>query len=206
MKKFIWTFACLIACLLLQAQTPTTGTYPMPNGSGTLRLGIAGEGKDTWLDEDNSPIREKDLSIRYTPLKNTQGFVLEVTNRSLPDSIRLVWVLGGFDATHPSAVIAPETCRDNVFNVEGNHITVYHGKVMELRATQALVPSTPEIRLCDGQKQATPSSLFHSGKKTEAPVLCGMVFIAKGEKAYFCLYKRNRTADYTYDMLPQLIR
>ena len=196
---------CLTACLL-QAQAQTTGVYPMPNGSGTLRLGIAGTGQDTWLDEDNPLISEKHLSVRQIPLKNTQGFVLEVINLSLLDSICLAWALGGFDATQPSMTIAPETCRDNVFNVEGNHITVYHGKVMELRTTQALVPPSLEIRLCDGQKQTTPSALFHSGKRTEAPVLCGMTFIPKGEKVYFCLYKQNRTAGYTYYMLPQLIR
>ena len=143
MKKYIWAVICFIVCHVLSAKAQYAGSYPMPDGSGTLRLGITGNGQDRWL-KTNDTLMKESLIIRHILLKDTQGFILEVTNHSLPDSIRLVWALGGFDSPTPSTDIAPETCRDNIFNIEGHQITVYHGKIMHLRVTQAY--RTPPVR------------------------------------------------------------
>lgn len=205
MKKYIWAVICFIVCHVLPAKAQYAGSYPMPDGSGTLRLGITGNGQDRWL-KTNDTLMKESLIIRHILLKDTQGFILKVTNHSLPDSIRLVWALGGFDSPTPSTDIAPETCRDNIFNIEGHQITVYHGKIMHLRVTQALVPPHIEVRLCDGNQQETPMTLFTSGKKTDAPVFCGTSYIPQGETVYFCLYKPNRQADYAYYMLPELVQ
>lgn len=204
MKNLICTLLCLMAGCIVQAQTPAA--YSMPNGAGTLVIGTTGNGADRWLDKEDTLVKEKRLGIRHIPLKDTQGFILEITNLSLPDSARIAWAIGGFDSPQAGTRIAPEYCKDNVFNVEGNLITVYHGKVMQLKVTQALVPPSPDIRLCNGRKQDTPMTLFQSGKKTDVPVLCGITSIKKGEKAYLCLYKPNRSADYTYYMLPRLVQ
>ena len=204
MRNWICTLLSLMVCYTIHAQTPTA--YPMPNGAGTLIIGIAGSGTDRWLDSKDELIRNEKLGIRHIPLKDTQGFIIEVTNLALPDSARLVWVIGGFDSPQANARIVPEYCKDNVFNVEGNLITVYHGKVMQLRVTQAIIPPGSDVRLCNGKKQDTPTALFQSEKKTDAPVLCGFTSIKKGEKAYLCLYKPNRNADYTHYMLPRLVQ
>ena len=95
-------------------------------------------------------------------------------------------------------------CIRDRFNVEGTQITVYHGKVMQLKTTHLIVPSASVIRLSDGHRQATPLTLFTSGKKTDAPVLAATCPLRKGEKVYFCAYKANQKADYADYMLPQL--
>lgn len=65
------------------------------------------------------------------------------------------------------------------FNVEGTQVTIYHGKVMQLRVTNLIVPSASSIRLSDGHKQDTPLTLLTSGKKTDAPVLAATCLIRK---------------------------
>lgn len=194
MRNRICTFLCIMAycCLNVHAQT--------------LLIGVAGNDADRWIDSQDELVTNGKLGIRYIPLKETQGYIVEITNRSLPDSVRLAWAIGGFDSPQAGDRITPEHCKDNVFNVEGSLVTVYHGKVMQLRVTQALVPPCSEVRLCDGRKQDTPTELFCSGKKTDAPVLCGFTSIKKGEKAYLSLYKPNRNADYAYYMLPRLVQ
>ena len=44
MKKYIWAVICFIVCHVLSAKAQYAGSYPMPDGSGTLRLGITGNG------------------------------------------------------------------------------------------------------------------------------------------------------------------
>ena len=61
----------------------------------------------------------------------------------------------GCDAIAPEPGIQPQYCKDNVFNVEGTQVTIYHGKVMQLRVTNLIVPSASSIRLSDGHKQDT---------------------------------------------------
>lgn len=110
------------------------------------------------------------------------------------------------DATQslPNQVFNLNIAKDNVFNVEGTQVTIYHGKVMQLKVTNLIVPSASSIRLSDGHKQDTPLTLFTSGKKTDVPVLAATCLIRKGEKVYFCAYKQNAKADYADYMLPEL--
>lgn len=110
----------------------------------------------------------------------------------------------GLSGDAPEPGIQPQYCKDNVFNVEGTQVTIYHGKVMQLRVTNLIVPSASSIRLSDGHKQDTPLTLLTSGKKTDAPVLAATCLIRKGEKVYFCAYKQNAKADYADYMLPEL--
>ena len=169
----------------------------MPDGSGTLRLGIIENDSSRWLDE-----KQTQLHIDCHPLSGTKGFILEIENKR--EDITLGWAFGGCDATTPETDIEPQYCKDNVFNVEGTQVTVYHGKVMQLKVTNLIVPSASSIRLSDGHKQHTPLALFTSGKKTDAPVLAATCLIRKGEKVYFCAYKQNAKADYADYMLPAL--
>ena len=172
-------------------------SFSMPDGSGTLRLGIIENDSSRWLDE-----KQTQLHIDCHPLSDTKGFILEIENRR--EDITLGWAFGGCDAIAPESGIQPQYCKDNVFNVEGTQVTIYHGKVMQLKVTNLIVPSASSIRLSDGHKQDTPLTLFTSGKKTDAPVLAATCLIRKGEKVYFCAYKQNAKADYADYMLPEL--
>lgn len=174
-----------------------TLSYSMPDGSGTLKLGIIENDSSQWLD-----MQRHGLHVQCYPLSDTKGFILEV--ESPRQDTLLSWAFGGCDAHTSKNDIDPADCKDNVFNVEGTQITVYHGKVMQLKTTHLIVPSASVIRLSDGHRQATPLTLFNSGKKTDAPVLGATCPLRKGEKVYFCAYKANQKADYADYMLPQL--
>lgn len=174
-----------------------TLSYSMPDGSGTLKLGIIENDSSQWLD-----MQSHGLHVLCYPLSDTKGFILEV--ESPRQDTLLSWAFGGCDAHTSKNDIDPADCKDNVFNVEGTQITVYHGKVMQLKTTHLIVPSASVIRLSDGHRQATPLTLFTSGKKTDAPVLAATCPLQKGEKVYFCAYKANQKADYADYMLPQL--
>lgn len=174
-----------------------TLSYSMPDGSGTLKLGIIENDSSQWLD-----MQRHGLRVQCYPLSDTKGFILEV--ESPRQDTLLSWAFGGCDAPTSKNDIDPADCKDNVFNVEGTQITVYHGKVMQLKTTHLIVPSASVIRLSDGHRQATPLTLFTSGKKTDAPVLAATCPLRKGEKVYFCAYKANQKADYADYMLPQL--
>ena len=149
-------------------------SFSMPDGAGTLRLGVIENNSSRWLDE-----KQTQLHIDCQPLSNTKGFILEIENKR--EDITLGWAFGGCDATTPETDIEPQYCKDNVFNVEGTQVTIYHGKVMQLKVTNLIVPSASSIRLSDGHKQDTPLTLLTSGKKTDAPVLAGTWLIRKGE-------------------------
>ncbi|WP_417128820.1 DUF4450 domain-containing protein [Phocaeicola sp.] len=172
-------------------------SFSMPDASGTLRLGIIENDSSRWLDA-----KQEHLNIHCYSLSDTKGFILEIENKT--EDITLGWAFGGCDAITPETYIQPQYCKDNVFNVEGTQVTIYHGKVMQLKVTNLIVPPASSIRLSDGHKQHTPLELFTSGKKTDAPVLAATCLIRKGEKLYFCAYKQNAKADYADYMLPEL--
>ncbi len=109
-------------------------SFSIPDGSGTLRLGIIENDSSRWLDE-----KQTQLHIDCHPLSDTKGFILEIENKR--EDITLGWAFGGCDATTPETDIEPQYCEDNVFNVEGTQVTVYHGKVMQLKVTNLIVPS-----------------------------------------------------------------
>ena len=155
-----------------------------------FRLGLISDGKSEWLDESR-----KNIQIVTKSLKDTEGFIVEVFAKEIPEKTELFWSFGG---------ITPELCMDNVFSVEGNAFTLYYGENQALKTIQACVPPASEIRLSDVRKQSTPLAFFDSGKITDAPALAAKLPLEKGEKYYFCFYKQNKKADYNYFMMKEL--
>ena len=94
-------------------------SFSMPDGAGTLRLGVIENNSSRWLDE-----KQTQLHIDCQPLSNTKGFILEIENKR--EDITLGWAFGGCDAIAPEPGIQPQYCKDNVFNVEGTQVTIYH--------------------------------------------------------------------------------
>ena len=82
----------------------------MPDGVGTLRLGIIENDSSRWLDE-----KQTQLHIDCHPLSDTKGFILEIENKR--EDITLGWAFGGCDAIAPESGIQPQYCKDNVFNL-----------------------------------------------------------------------------------------
>lgn len=200
--------AMAIAGIALVCAVPIYGQppagYQMPGVAGTLLLGVTCGATNRWIAPGGEDGGESRLRIRHAATEGSRGFAVEVTNLSLPDSARLVWVIGGFDAPAPAPSIAPEHCKDNVFSVEGNSVAVYHGEVMRLRFTKALIPGASDARLCDGRKLTSPATALRSGKRTDAPVLGGSVTMERGKPIYISIGKPSRDADYTYAELPKL--
>lgn len=192
----------------------------LSKGAGTFRLGIVRDNESRWLDQCKTKEKEhtcivkdnlwKDGEIRLTvcPLTDSEGFIVEISGRNLPEELSLCWAFGGCDHTYTSPLtdgnIPPAACRDNVFNVEGNSFTVYYGAVMQLRTIHGITPGGAEVRLSDARRQVSPQTLFHSGKKTDTPVISAMYDWKTEEKLYFCLYRQNAKADYNYFLLPEL--
>lgn len=205
--RFLLTlFLCFFFYGIVFAGTEEELSYPMSDGSGTLKLGIVTGNTSRWLTEKDNLLRQDKISVRCVSLSKTRGLIIEVENKDLPENTRLGFVFGGYDSPKPDKVIVPETCKDNIFNVEGTHVTVYHGKSGALKVTQLVVPVGAEMRLSNGRIMSTPLEVFESGKRTDAPVLAGICTLRKGEKLYFCVYKQNREADYADFMLPDLFK
>lgn len=57
----------------------------MPDGVGTLRLGIIENDSSRWLDE-----KQTQLHIDCHPLSDTKGFILEIENKR--EDITLGWL------------------------------------------------------------------------------------------------------------------
>ena len=51
-------------------------SFSMPDGAGTLRLGVIENNSSRWLDE-----KQTQLHIDCQPLSNTKGFILEIENK-----------------------------------------------------------------------------------------------------------------------------
>lgn len=203
--KQILMMAFFAASCVMSAIAQKSVSLALPGCAGTLYLGINGKGTDRWLTACDDALKKKWLTIDSTRIKGAPAVVVAVTNRNMPDSMRLAWMFGGCDAPETTHTIVPEHCRNNVFNVEGSQVYVYRGKVMGLRMTRAIFPPQSEVRLCDGRRQDTPATAFGSGKRTDAPVLCGMTKIDKGETVYLCIFSPHRNSDYTYTELPELM-
>lgn len=203
MKTIQTAMAWLALCCATHAFGQTPAAYSMPNGRGTLLLGVAGSDGGRWITPAEGKVLDGKMAVRSVQFDGSRGFAVEVTNLSLPDSTRLVWVIGGFDAKHAEPTIRPEHCHDNVFSVEGSQVAVYHGEVMRLRFTKATIPSGSDVRLCDGRQLGTPVATLASGKQTDAPVLAGSVTIRRGEPAYISI-GNPRGTDIRYADLPHL--
>ena len=192
---------CLINSVLAQSLNPPAGNF---------RLGVAKGNDSHWLTTQGNASKEspekgskkatevnlekmKGVDFQWKALSDSRGFILEVNVTDTSKADTLYWSFGD---CQPDADI-------NVFSVEGQAFTCYYGESMQLRTLQAVTPSD-DIRLSDGLQDSTPRQLYHSGKKTNRPVLAGRCPLVPNSKLYFCFYEQNEKADYNYFMLPEV--
>ena len=199
--------------------------FLFPEMAGNLKFGIGHEGQSKWLKElqtievgasnkyvkytiSDPLLKRGTITVEAAGLSDSDGIVLKVTGKNLPDGILLYWAYGGASGEMLSEGVTgslkPSYCRDNVFSVEWTAFTLYYGESMRLRTVQAVAPVTSEIRLSDAYVQATPEAFFESGKATSAPALCARLPLGNGKPEYFCVYRQNEKADYNHFMLPAL--
>jgi len=211
----------LLLLLTLAEMKAQALPFRLPEGAGTFRLGIVADDGSRWLDEckfkktgdriyivKDVLLGEGEVRLVICPLADTKGFVMEVSGSRLPKKLSLCWAFGACNEDENlaglGAEISPGACRDNVFSDEENAFTVYYGVSMALRVTQGIAPIGSGLRLSDARHQKTPLELYHSGKKTDTPVISSLYSWNTKENCYFCFYKQNARADYNYFMLSQL--
>mgnify|MGYP000009661828 FL=1 len=204
MKGMTIAVACAALSISMHAYGQPPRAFAPAEGAGGVLIGVAGGGTDQWVCPGGDNAFDGQIAVRHMQTDDKRSLAIEVTNLSLPDSTRLIWVIGGFDAPSQAAHIEPEHCADNVFSVEGNQVAIYHGEVMHLRFSKALVPPGSDVRLCDGRKQDSPTATFNSGKKTDAPVLGGSVTMERGKPVYISIGRPRQKECYTYSELPRL--
>ena len=214
------TILLLLVLALMEVKAQVL-PFCLSKGSGTFRFGIVAGDESRWLDECNlkktgdriytikdALLGKGEVRLVICPLTDTKGFVMEVSGSRLPQNISLCWAFGACNEDETLSkegnIIFPRACRDNVFSDEENAVTVYYGESMGLRVTSGIMPIGSELRLSDAHQQKTPLELYHSGKKTDAPVLSDFYSWTAQENCYFCFYKQNAKADYNYFMLPEL--
>ena len=218
MKNSWFSTLILACCLCLLALDAEAQIFPfhLAKGAGSFRLGVACGEESRWLDEctvkqDGLTYRIKDklwkggvVKLTICPLTQGQGFVMEVTGERMPEGAQLCWAFGacdGVERTPADNLIPTASCFHNVHSIEGNAFTTYYGASMRLRVTQGVAPLKSELRLADGHQQSSPLKLYHSGKKTDAPVIAALTPWRTGEKCYFSIYQR---ADFNYYLLPKV--
>lgn len=202
-------------------------SFHLPQMAGNFRIGLINKEESKWGSELQkvSTRREKgkitytltdrllgkgSVVVRAARLTDSDGIVLEVEPRDIPEGVRLAWSFGGCYGKvleNPAGSrMEPRYCKYNVFSVEWTAFTVYYGESMKLKTIQGVTPVESDIRLSDAHQQQTPLALYESGKKTDAPALSAACPLRNGEKLYFCLYTQNAKADYNYYLLPDLFR
>ncbi len=201
-------------------------SFHLPQMSGNFRLGIVREEVSKWPEElsevsmeeeegqltyilkDDLLLENGSVTIKVASLTGSSGLIMEVTPENVPKEAQLFWSFGGCTlAVLPDkeqSHLEPEFCKDNVFSVEGGSFTVYYGEEMNFRVYGGITPPESEIFLSDARRQETPLQFLRSGKDTDAPALAATVAMENGKKLYFCCYRRSRSADYAYYMLPGL--
>lgn len=192
--------------------------------AGNLRFGLVKNDRSEWLSDLKSAVNHTDKVITYSfsgsllnkgsldlkvvSLSESDGVVLEVQANNIPNDLQLFWSYGGAYGSvldkDEHGRLKPEYCADNVFSVEHTAFTLYYGESMKLKTINAVMPVSSEIRLSDALKQESPLRLFNSGKKTDAPVVSGLLPLKNGKKEYFSIYRQNDKADYNHFMLPRL--
>lgn len=219
MKRSITILILLI--LVLAEGAAQALPFRLSRGAGTFRLGVIAGNESRWLDEcklkktgdreyivKDGPLGKGEVRLTICPLTGTSGLVIKVSGSRLPANLSLCWAFGACNEDESLSVVGaalpPEACRDNVFSDEENAVAVYYGESMALRVTLGIAPIGSELRLADARRQTSPLKLYHSGKKTDAPVICGLYRWSEQEDCYFCFYRQNARADYNYYMLPQL--
>ena len=215
------TILLLLVLALMEVKAQVL-PFCLSKGAGTFRLGIVAGDESRWLDECNlkktgdriytikdALLGKGEVRLVICPLADTKGFVMEVSGSRLPENISLCWAFGACNEDETLSkegnIIFPRACWDNVFSDEENAVTVYYGESMGLRVISGIMPVGSELRLSDAHQQKTPLKLYHSGKKTDAPVLSGFYSWTAQENCYFCFYRQNAKADYNYFMLPELL-
>lgn len=214
-----------ISLAILVSVCGMAGDFQLPQMAGNFRLGVANGKNSLWASDlkkvsvkENKgrltytfadPLLESgSITVRVVGLSDTNGIIMEVEGKNLPEAMQLMWSFGGCSGKefgNPSnSELEPADCKYNVFSVEGTAFSVYYGESMQLRVIHGVTPPNSDIRLSDAHKQQTPLIFFESGKKTDAPALAAATPIRNGEKLYFCFYTQNRKADYNYYMLPEL--
>lgn len=209
---------------VLACRTPEF-SFHFPHMAGNLRFGAVRGDESLWTEEFESVTVEckggmliyrcKDpllgregLVVRVSALSDSDGLVIEVESGRTEPGLALVWAFGGCygrvleDASQSH--LDPVYCRYNVFSVEGTAFSAYYGESMNLKIIQGVTPPGSDIRLSDARSLQSPLTLFGSGKRTDAPMLSGMLPVEEGGRYYFCVYTQNEKADYNYFMLPAL--
>jgi len=199
----------------------------MPETAGYFLTGISCGDKSVWLSQAaerkikklnrgwilvvSDPIlKNGKLEITVLPLSGSNGLIMEVGGKNLPEDLYLIWTFGGCSAGNSpedkKQFLKPENCKYNVFSTEINAFTVYYGQSMRLKVMMGVSPLDTETRLSDARKMSTPLELWNSGKKTDSPVLSARNKITGGEKYYYCIYRQNQVSDYDYYMLPGVFK
>jgi len=159
------------------------------------------------------------VTLRMKPMKNTSGFLIEMTYQGCPADVSLLWCYGGAsnrtvkDAEGCS--LLPEYCKENILSVERTAFTNYFGEAGHFRVFSGITPLASDIRLCDARQQQSPLTFFNSGKRTDAMALGGVLplnasvsqngsILQNGEAAYFAFFAPARGCDYNYFMLSKL--
>lgn len=205
------------------SQKGTDFGFFMPETAGYFLTGISCGDKSLWLSRAaerkikklkrgwslviKDPVLEKGiLEITVLPLTGSNGLIMEVEGKNLPEDCYFIWTYGGCSAGNSdedkTQFLKPENCLYNVFSTEINAFTVYYGQSMRLKVMMGVSPLDTEIRLSDARKMSTPLELWESGKKTDSPVISSRNKMSQGEKYYYCIYRQNQVSDYDYYMLP----
>lgn len=199
-------------------------SFLLPEMAGNLKFGIIKGDESKWLEgffgvefsENNNGVKyrlsdpilgEGELLVEAISLSKTDGLILQVEGRNLPEGMKLFWSFGGSFGKvirDQEVGLKPEYCKYNVFSVEGSLFTVYYGESMKLKVFQAVTPLNSEIGLSDAYQQSSPLAFFNSGKKTTAPALTSVVPLKKNDKQYFSFYRQNAEADYNTYMLAEV--
>jgi len=206
------------------AQKVPQFSFLFPEMAGSLRLGIVSGNESRWPEQlksakflNNKGIltyEYKDeltgkglLRIKAAPLTVSDGLILEIEAAGNPDSLQLFWAYGaasGKQVSMDESGLKADFCKDNVFVVERNDVTVFYGESMKLKTINLIFPVETESVLSDAFQQTTPLAFFNSGKKTGAPALTGKFLLQSGKKYYICVYRQTKEADYDYSHLQEV--
>ena len=203
----------------------TSVSLNIPELCGIIQFGIIKGNESIWFkDAKNLKVKQDNRIITYTlkdkilengeiifrmePMKNADGFLIEMSCINCPGNANLLWCYGGaynkVIKNKEDCMLLPEYCKENIFSIERTSFCVYFGESMKFRTFQGITPLSSEIRLCDAHQQLNPLQYFKSGKKTDAQSLGAICKLDNQNKLYFAFYAPNRGTDYNYFMLSKL--